>query len=118
MFELFKSCKHELLIWRNSVYELILNDIIPMILCRHIRYFMYTRLFKAKIGKDVYMYRCLELRSPQNLVVVGKIQSANMLCSMHVRIAYRRRMRNSQSCINWTLHHDYNSDDFMLLVLP
>jgi len=70
MFELFKSCKHELLIWRNSVYELILNDIIPMILCRHIRYFMYTGLFKDKIAKDVYMYRCLELRSPQNLVVV------------------------------------------------
>ena len=95
MFELFKSCKHELLIWRNSVYELILNDIIPMILCRHIRYFMYTWLFKAKIGKDVYMYRCLELRSPQNLVVVGKNSIGK-----HVMLDARKGLRNSQSCIN------------------
>lgn len=116
MFELFKSCKHELLIWRNSVYELILNDIIPMILCRHIRYFMYTRLFKAKIGKDVYMYRCLELRSPQNLVVVGKNSIGK-----HVMLDARKGLRIEEGCVIashvliWTLHHDYNSDDFHVI---
>ena len=116
---MFKLFKHELLVWKRSIYELILNDIIPIILCRHLRCFMYSRLFKAKIGKDVYMYRSLELRSPQNLVIVGKNSIGK-----HVMLDARKGLRIEEGCVIashvliWTLHHDYNSDDFHVIGAP
>ena len=68
------------------------------------------------IGKDVYMYRCLELRSPQNLVVVGKNSIGK-----HVMLDARKGLRIEEGCVIashvliWTLHHDYNSDDFHVI---
>ena len=119
IFKFFSLCKRELLIWKRSVYELILNDIIPIILSRHVRRFMYTKLFKAKIGKDVYMYSNLELRSPQTLFIEGKNSIGK-----HVMLDARKGLRIEEGCVIashvliWTLHHDYNSDDFHVVGAP
>lgn len=114
-----KQLKHELTIWKNSIYELILNEITPNILSRHLRYFIYKKIYKTKIGKDVYMYRHIEIRSPQNLVITGKNSIGK-----HVILDARRGLVIEEGCVIashvliWTLHHDYNSDNFQAIGAP
>lgn len=111
--------RHGLSVWRLSVSELVLNDVTPVILSRHVRRFIYTRLYKARIGKDVHMYRTLELRSPRNLVIEGKNSIGK-----NVMLDARRGLRIGEGCVIasgvlvWTLHHDYNSEDFHVTGAP
>lgn len=114
-----KQLKHEVFVWKDSVYELILNDITPIILSRHLRYFIYKQIFKIKIGKDVYMYRSIEIRSPKNLTITGKNSIGK-----HVILDARRGLIIEEGCVIashvlvWTLHHDYNSDNFQAIGAP
>lgn len=117
--EKIKQLKKEIMIWKNSIYELILNDITPNILSRHIRYFIYKKIYKAKIGKDVYIYRHIELRSPQNLIIAGKNSIGK-----NVLLDARRGLSIEEGCVIashvliWTLHHDYNSANFQAIGAP
>ena len=101
------------MLWKKSFYELILNELTPVLFSRHLRRLVYTRLYGVKMGKDVYMYRHIELRAPQKLIIKGKNSIGK-----HVILDARKGLCIEEGCVIashvliWTLHHDYNSDDF------
>lgn len=111
--------KRELRTWKRSLYEFILNDVTPCLFSRHLRRFIYTKLYNAKIGKNVCMYRSLELRNPRNLVIDG-----DNSIGKNVMLDARKGLHIEKGCVIashvliWTLHHDYNSDDFHVIGAP
>lgn len=119
MKPIIKSLKKAIMIWKRSLSEMFLNDVTPAIFSRHIRKFIYVCLYKVKIGKDVYIYRHLELRAPGNLIISGKNSIGK-----YVMLDARNGLTIEEGCVIashvlvWTLHHDYNSDNFCTVGNP
>jgi acetyltransferase-like isoleucine patch superfamily enzyme/coenzyme F420-reducing hydrogenase beta subunit len=114
-----RKLKRELCVWKRSIKELVLNDILPLLPSRHLRYFLLRTVFKAKIGKDVSMYRSIEFRNPAGLILEG-----NNSIGMHVLLDARKGLTIKRGTVIashvllWTLHHDYNSCDFRTVGAP
>lgn len=113
------NIKKELRTLKNSLEEMILNEITPIIFSNHLRRFIYSRIFGVKMGKEIWIYRSLEIRAPKNLIIKG-----NNSIGKHVVLDARKGLTIEEGCtiasqvIVWTLHHDYNSDDFHGLGAP
>lgn len=98
--------------WQFCIGWYMLNYLIAYIPSRHIRY-LFLKLFRVKMDSSVSLYLGFHIRSPKKLHI-GKNCSigpnvlldgrSGLYIDNNVTIAYRT--------IIWTLHHDYNSDDF------
>lgn len=119
LYPLLKDIKRAIRIWERSFYELFLNDITPIILSRHLRKFIYVKLYGATIGTNVYMYRQLELRAPQKLKISGKNSiGKNVMLDARSGLTIEEGCVIASHVLVWTLHHDYNSDDFQVKGAP
>jgi len=115
----FRKLKGELRVWMKSLYELFLNDILPMIPSRHLRCLCLRKFFMAKIGKDVSMYRKIEFRNPKELIIEGNNSfGLNVMLDARKGLTIKRGAAISSQVLIWTLHHDYNSPDFHMVGAP
>lgn len=116
---LFRKLKCGLRVWMKSFYELFLNDIIPVIPSRHLRCLCLRNVFRAKIGKDVSMYRKIEFRNPKGLIIEGNNSiGLNIMLDARKGLTIKRGAVISSHVLIWTLHHDYNSPDFHMVGAP
>jgi acetyltransferase-like isoleucine patch superfamily enzyme len=71
------------------------------------------RLFKAKIGIKVGLYRGFEVRSPWKLKIGSDtIIGHNALLDARKELTIGNNVNISNEVMIWTLHHDYNDPDF------
>ncbi len=111
--DMLKKIKNNLRIWKASFYELILNEVTPSIFSRHIRKFIYVHLYGVKMGEEVYMYRHIELREPHNLIFDGRNSiGKNVVLDARMGLHIEEGCVIGSGAVVWTLHHDYDSDDF------
>lgn len=104
--------KQEIICWKNSLTELFINEIIPRILCRRIRIQCY-RLLGAHIGKDVSMYRQLEIRNPSQLIIGDNCSlGKNILLDARKGLIIEEGVVIASHTMIWSLHHDYNDPNF------
>jgi len=72
------------------------------------------RMLKAKISWKVGLYRGFEVRSPWKLSIGhGTIVGHNALLDARMGLSIGNNVNISNEVMIWTLHHDYNSPDFV-----
>jgi maltose O-acetyltransferase len=104
--------KHWMGAWIASLKELYTNEIIPIIPSRHIRKAMY-RMLGAKIGKNVAMFRSLEIRNPAGLTIKGNNSiGKKVVLDARKRLVISKGVTIASQVIIWTLHHNYNDENF------
>jgi maltose O-acetyltransferase len=96
----------------RSFEEIFINYFIPFIPSRHLRYF-FLKVVGVKIGKNLSMYSTVEIRCPSKLNIkddcsIGKY----VLLDARKGLIINKRVTISSHALIWTLHHDYNSNDF------
>jgi acetyltransferase-like isoleucine patch superfamily enzyme len=71
------------------------------------------RFLKAKIGKNVGLYRGFEVRSPWRMKIGDStIIGHKALLDARMGLTIGSNVNLSNEVMIWTLHHDYNSPDF------
>ncbi|MBN1601398.1 MAG: Coenzyme F420 hydrogenase/dehydrogenase, beta subunit C-terminal domain [Chitinispirillaceae bacterium] len=119
IIKLFRKFKRIFYVWVKSLYELFLNDLLPVIPSRHLRLFCLRNVFKAKIGKNVAMYRKIEFRNPEDLIIEGNNSiGLNVMLDSRNGLIVKCGAVISSHVLIWTLHHDYNSSDFRMVGAP
>jgi acetyltransferase-like isoleucine patch superfamily enzyme len=90
-----------------------LNRIVSPLPSKHIRN-MILRLMGAKIGKGVPIYCGCEFRCPSGLII-GKGSTIGHNCGIDARkgLIIGENVCIAAQVMIWTLHHDYNSIDFL-----
>lgn len=110
---MLKKIKQAMRLWAYSFKELLLNEITPNILSARIRKWIY-RSMGVNLGKDISMYRSLEIRNPKDLHIAD-----NCSFGKHILLDARKGLWINEGAVVasnvmiWTLHHDYNDDNFV-----
>ncbi len=96
----------------KSLYEFFVNYFLPILPSRHIRYAFY-KLLGIKMGKNCSIYNSVEIRNPRYLQIgeyccIGK----HTLLDARTGITIGSCTNISSHVLIWSLHHDYNSDNF------
>ncbi len=77
------------------------------------------RLMGAQIGKDVGLYRGFEVRSPWKLTISGStLIGHNALLDARRGLTIGSNVNLSNEVMIWTLHHDYNDENFAEVGAP
>ena len=77
------------------------------------------RLLKAKIGKNVGLYRGFEVRAPWKLNIGNStIIGHGALLDARMGLTIGNNVNLSNEVMIWTLHHDYNATDFAQIGKP
>ena len=75
--------------------------------------FFLLRVQGATIGKDVSMFMPKDIRNPKGLIIEQKVSiGPNVLLDCRKNILIEEGAVLAQDVIIWTLHHDYNDDNF------
>ncbi len=104
--------------YKASITELYLNFVIPHTPSRHLRRFMLRRC-GVIVGENVSMYNSLEIRNPKGLELEG-----NNSLGKHILLDARKGLTIKKGAVIashvllWTLHHDYNTPDFITIGAP
>jgi maltose O-acetyltransferase len=97
--------------WRDSLLWLLINTCISNFPSRHIRLFL-LRILGAKIGK-IAMYAGFEIRNPKGLVIEdGCSIGPKVRLDARKGLVIKKNVTIAAEAIMWTLHHDYNDDNF------
>ena len=118
-YKFLQKLKHELLIWKRSLSEILLNKILPCLPSRHLRYFMLRKVYGAKFGSEVHIYNNTEYRNPRKLIIEGNNSIGNhVLLDAREGLTIKKGAVIASHVLIWTLHHDYNSPDFHTVGAP
>lgn len=108
---ILKKLKTTYCLWRESLLWLFINTFISNFPSRHIRLFL-LRILGAKIGK-VAMYAGFEIRNPKGLTIKdGCSIGPKVRLDARKTLIIKKNVTIAADAIVWTLHHDYNDDNF------
>lgn len=97
--------------WRSSLLWFFINTIVSFFPSRHMRLF-FLRMLGAKIGQ-VAMYAGAEIRNPKGLVIDdGCSIGPKVRLDARKGLVIGKNVTIAADVIVWTLHHDYNDDNF------
>lgn len=109
---ILNSLTNEVIVWRSSIEELFINILLPIVPSRRIRKFL-LQIMGAKIDKKVSLFAKTEFRCPSKLEIgkncsIGK----NVLLDARSGLIIGNGVTIASEVLIWTLHHDYNDDNF------
>jgi acetyltransferase-like isoleucine patch superfamily enzyme len=80
---------------------------------------IFLRTLKANIGKKVGLYRGFEVRSPWKMKIGNStIIGHKAMLDARMGLVIGSNVNLSNEVMIWTLHHDYNSPDFIQIGAP
>jgi len=108
---ILKRIKNNYYCWRESLLWLLINTFVSKFPSRHIRLSL-LRMLGAKIGK-VAMYAGFEIRNPKGLTIEdGCSIGPKVRLDARKGLIIKKNVTIATETIIWTLHHDYNDDNF------